>query len=82
MRVVAIAVALSACASLVDVLDGEIDDQQNCCAALTEDRIRRCLVKFEGPGWCWEAECKPPIGHVEAFLHEDGEITACPESGP
>lgn len=75
--IITILAILSGC-GFVDKLDGHIDNQQNCCAAVSAKSIQECMVKFEGPGWCWEVECTAPIGHVEAYLHEDGEITTCP----
>lgn len=71
---------LCSCAT-IDTLDGHIDDQGNCCAALTVERIQECMIELAPPdteGWCWRAECKP-TGEVSAILNEDGSITSCPE---
>jgi hypothetical protein len=66
--------AASPACAFVDTLDGQIDDRDNCCAAITKDRIRECMAKFEEPGWCGVAVCHAPIGNVEACLTETGEI--------
>ncbi len=70
---------LSSC-SFVDTLDGHIDDQDNCCSAGTEGRVRACLVRLQRvdqDGWCWEAFCSSPVGYVTAKLEVDGDVVAC-----
>jgi hypothetical protein len=77
-RVLSVVVA-TGCA-FVDVLDGEIDDKSNCCAAVTKSRIRACLEKFVQPGRCLEARCDSPLEHVEVYRHDDDTISySCPD---
>lgn len=78
MRYLVLAWVLSACA-FADGLDGHIDEQKNCCGAVTTSRIRECLAKFSEPGMCWEIECLPPIGTVDAYLWHDGHVSSCPK---
>ena len=76
-------IAIVSCA-MTDTLDGHIDNERNCCAALTTSRVRRCMVKFMMPGECREMFCQPPVGRVQAYLSHDGEVSDClpPEEQP
>ena len=64
--------------AVTDTLDGHIDDHENCCAALTAQRVRECLAKWAEPGECWEVFCPLYPGRVNAYLHYNGEVTSCP----
>lgn len=71
---IALLLLLASC-GVVDTLDGHIDDQANCCAAGTPDRVRACLIRLApDPTWCWQASCSAPIGEVRALETAEGEI--------
>lgn len=69
---VAVALLVGAC-SFGDALDGHIDNPDNCCAAVLEDRIEACLARFTDPGHCKVAECAGRTTAVCRLL--DGGLT-------
>lgn len=78
LKLFTLVLLLSGC-EMVDTLDGHIDDQQNCCAAVTKDEIRSCMIDLAPPdsqGWCWYTTCTP-AGNVSATQLEDGSIVEC-----
>lgn len=40
-----------------DFMDGHIDDADNCCEAVTEERVRACLERHVAANRCLAAEC-------------------------
>lgn len=81
MKLLLAAMFLAHACTVVDALDGHIDDVDHCCAALTKQRIRECMVSFQTDDGdqCWTAHCVQPVGRVVAYLAPDGEIfDTCP----
>jgi hypothetical protein len=84
LRLVLVLAAVASCA-VVDTLDGEIDDIENCCAALTRPRIEACMMRLgieehDDTEWTWWRTC-PGVGTVVVYTPNGvppGEHTPTP----
>lgn len=73
MRLLAlIALLLSGCA--VDLLDGDIEDPQNCCLKLSACAILECAAELTEPGYVNEVWCGSPVSDVVAKRSYGGEF--------
>lgn len=80
MKIIILILSLLGACGTIDQLDGQIDDQQNCCSELSTEAIQECMVNTAPAGKegaCWVAQCSAPIGDVYAQEQADGEITEC-----
>lgn len=62
MKTIAAILFLCSCA-VVDRLDGQIDDSENCCAMITEHAIRECVDSFivDHRFECRRLRCTAPL---------------------
>lgn len=63
---------LSGC-EFADAFDGDIEQAEHCCWAVTYSRVRACLADFVEPNHCKTIDC-PGLDRVAVWRSDDGEI--------
>lgn len=67
-----LALILLASCGVPDLLDGDIEDRENCCYLMPRtDAVRSCVVDFLEPNHCAEVTCL--VGAWESEVCREGE---------
>lgn len=74
-------ILLSGCQA-VDLLDGDIENRENCCLKITKEKIEACYASFLEPGDCANVTCSPLLPDIGICRWWDGQVCDIEEGCP